>query len=115
MPAPASVDRKGLMNDEETILGLKTIRRNRGVTLEQISAATKISVRSLEAIECGDFRKLPGGIYSTSYIRQYARAIDYDESILLAFYRSRMLAGSAPTPDGKMSVGSLVSSTMMGS
>jgi len=78
------------MNDNETILGLKSIRRNRGITLEQISASTKISVRSLEAIETGDFRKLPGGIYNTSYIRQYARAIDYDESILLAFYHSHM-------------------------
>ena len=75
------------MKNDESVLGLSTIRRNRGVTLEQISAATKISLRSLEAIECGDFRKLPGGIYNTSYIRQYARAIDYDESTILDAYR----------------------------
>jgi cytoskeletal protein RodZ len=60
------------------------------LSLEQIAAATKIGVRSLEAIERGDFRKLPGGIYNTSYIRQYARAIDYDESILLAYYANAM-------------------------
>ena len=78
------------MKNDESVLGLSTIRRNRGVTLEQISAATKISLRSLEAIECGDFRKLPGGIYNTSYIRQYAQAIDFDESELLAAYYSVM-------------------------
>ena len=56
---------------EEGVLGLATIRKNRGISLNQIAESTKISVRSLEAIERGDFRKLPGGIYNTSYIRQY--------------------------------------------
>jgi cytoskeletal protein RodZ len=74
------------MTEEKNVLGLATIRKNRGISLDQIAASTKIGVRSLEAIERGDFQKLPGGIYSTSYIRQYARAIDYDESTLLAFY-----------------------------
>jgi len=75
------------MHDERSILGLATIRSNRGITLEQISGSTKISVRSLEAIERGEFRKLPGGIYATSYIRQYARAIDYPEDDILECYR----------------------------
>jgi cytoskeletal protein RodZ len=74
------------MKEDRSVLGLATIRHNRGITLEQIAESTKIGVRSLEAIERGEFRKLPGGIYNTSYIRQYARAIDYDESALLAFY-----------------------------
>lgn len=93
------------MKEDNSVLGLATIRRNRGVTLEQISATTKISVRCLDAIERGDFKKLPGGIYNTSYIRQYARAIDYDESTLLAVYRQ--MAGESPAPrsaNGKRSV-----------
>ena len=77
------------MNDK-SVLGLTTIRRNRGISLQQIAESTKISIRSLEAIEQGDFRKLPGGIYNTNYIRQYARAIDYDETAILAFYHSEM-------------------------
>jgi cytoskeletal protein RodZ len=84
------------MNEEKTVLGLTTIRRNRGVSLEQIADATKISIRSLQAIEQGDFRKLPGGIYNTSYIKQYARAIDYDECALLAFYHREMARGVTP-------------------
>src|SRR5664280_573163 len=85
------------MNEEKSVLGLSTIRRNRGVSLEQIAESTKISIRSLEAIEHGDFRKLPGGIYNTSYIRQYAQAIEYDEGALLAFYKGEM-ARSEGTP-----------------
>ena len=78
------------MNDRRTTLPLATIRRNRGISLQQIADDTKISIRSLEAIEHGDFRKLPGGIYNTSYIKQYARAIDYDEGELLAAYQHEM-------------------------
>ena len=82
---------------DNSILGLSTIRKNRGISLEEISATTKISVRSLKAIECGEFDKLPGGIYNTSYIRQYARAIDFDESELLNYYNSH--AGVAADGD----------------
>ena len=78
------------MTDQNNNLELSTIRRNRGISLEQISTSTKISVRLLEAIEQCDFNKLPGGIYNTSYIRQYARAIDYDEASLLAVYHREM-------------------------
>jgi hypothetical protein len=90
---------KRLMKEEKSVLGLATIRHNRGISLQQISEATKIGVRSLEAIERGDFRKLPGGIYTTSYIRQYARAIDYDESAILDYYRRQIAgeSGSLPT------------------
>ena len=77
------------MGHDNSVLGLASIRRNRGVSLEQISQNTKISVRALQAIEEGEFKKLPGGIYNTSYIRQYARAIEFDESELLAYYHSR--------------------------
>ena len=80
------------MAEDDSILGLATIRRNRGISLEQISESTKISMRSLRAIESGEFQKLPGGIYNTNYIRQYAKAIDFDEAELLAFYRSHSAA-----------------------
>jgi cytoskeletal protein RodZ len=89
------------MHDENSVLGLATIRRNRGISLQQIADSTKISIRSLEAIERGDFGKLPGGIYNTSYIKQYARAIDYDESTLLDFYHHEMASGSPHAGNGK--------------
>ncbi len=89
------------MKEENAVLGLTTIRCNRGISLEQIADSTKISIRALEAIEQGDFRKLPGGIYNTNYIKQYARAIDYDESTLLAFYHREMARGLTARTDTK--------------
>jgi cytoskeletal protein RodZ len=106
------------MKEQQSVLGLSTIRRNRGISLEQIAESTKISVRSLEAIEQGDFRKLPGGIYNTSYIRQYARAIEYDEGALLAFYTREMACSDAAARTGsdRNSVyGSLRPASTMGS
>ena len=88
------------MKEEKSVLGLSTIRHNRGISLEQIAESTKIGVRTLEAIEQGEFRKLPGGIYNTSYIRQYARAIDYDESALLAFYTREMARADSTARNG---------------
>ena len=74
-------------------------RRERGISLDEIASATKISIRSLRAIEDCEFRKLPGGIYNTSYIRQYARAVDVDESELVAVYEeSTATAASHPAP-----------------
>jgi cytoskeletal protein RodZ len=69
---------------------LANIRQTRGISLEQIANETKISVRSLRAIEEGEFKKLPGGIYNTSYIRQYARAVEVDETELIAYYHAKM-------------------------
>jgi cytoskeletal protein RodZ len=73
---------------DTSILGVRIWRQKKGISLETIAASTKLSVRHLEAIESGDFSKLPGGIYNTSYIKQYARAIDFDETDLLAFYQA---------------------------
>jgi cytoskeletal protein RodZ len=63
-------------------------RMAKGLTLHQIAAATKISLRYLEAIERGAFQELPGGLYTESYIRQYARALDDVDDALLDYYRS---------------------------
>lgn len=72
---------------------LSVMRESKNIRLAQISAETKIGIPSLEAIEAGDYRQLPGGIYNISYIRQYARFVGLDEEALLADYRSK--AGAA--------------------
>ena len=75
-------------------------RKRNGISLAAIAAATKISVRYLEAIERGKFRHLPGGAYGLSYIRQYAQAIHYDADRLVEYYRVvRSEETFAPAPD----------------
>ena len=52
--------------------GLKEIRESCGLKLEDVSRATCICSRYLEAIEEGDFSKIPADIYTRGYIRVYA-------------------------------------------
>jgi len=63
---------------------LRREREMRGVSLEEISAATKISIRFLQAIENEELAKLPGGIFTRSFVRTYARYLGLDEERVLA-------------------------------
>ncbi|MBZ5608621.1 MAG: helix-turn-helix domain-containing protein [Acidobacteriia bacterium] len=82
----------------ERALDLEDARKRAGVSLDEIADATKISVRFLKAIEAEEFEKLPGGIFTTSYLRQYAVAIGYDENALLAHYHRKMNPPAANAP-----------------
>ena len=73
-------------------LDLRRVRQKKGISLEEIAESTKISIRFLRAIEDEEFEKLPGGIFNTSYLRQYAAAIGFEEARLLAYYNRRLPA-----------------------
>src|SRR5215831_2362679 len=66
---------------------LAGLRAMRGLSLDEIARSTNITMRYLEAIERGEFQKLPGGVYTRSYIRQYAEAAGCDVDLLLDHYR----------------------------
>ena len=70
-------------------------REKRGLSLQQIADATKISLGYLRAIEESRYDCLPGGIYDLNYLRQYARAIQFDEEELVRHYRLK--TGQAET------------------
>lgn len=57
---------------------LRLARERRGTSLQQISSATKISIAALEALERNDVSKLPGGIFSRSFVRSYAQQVGLD-------------------------------------
>jgi cytoskeleton protein RodZ len=65
---------------------LKQVREQRGVTLEEISATTKIGTRMLVALEQDHFDQLPGGIFNKGFIRAYARCLGLDEDQAIADY-----------------------------
>lgn len=65
---------------------LASLRRSKGISLEEIAHRTKLRVTILQAIEDANFKLLPGGIYNISYLRQYAREIGVDESSVIQLY-----------------------------
>ena len=57
---------------------LRRIRVQRGISLEQLAASTKVSVTLWAGLERNDFSRWPSGIYARSYVRDYAVAIGVD-------------------------------------
>jgi cytoskeleton protein RodZ len=66
---------------------LRREREMRGVSLQEISSATKISVRFLQALEDEQFDRIPGGVFTRGFIRAYAKYLGLDEDQVLAEYR----------------------------
>ena len=62
---------------------LRRERQIREISLEEISSATKISVRLLTALEDGDVKRLPAPAFTRGFIRAYAvhLGIDPDEKV----------------------------------
>lgn len=65
---------------------LKRERELREVTLEEITSATRIGPRFLEALENEDWKKLPGGVFNRGFVRSVARYLGLDEEAFLAEY-----------------------------
>jgi len=78
---------------------LKVAREKAGVTLDVISARTKISVRQLTALENGEFRQLPNQMFAKMFLRQYLDIIqEPPETWLQAFDAAwRRMADSSQT------------------
>jgi cytoskeleton protein RodZ len=58
---------------------LRCERQRRSVSLEDIAQTTKVTVRSLQALESDAFDQLPGGILSKGIVRSYVRFLGLDE------------------------------------
>jgi len=69
---------------------LKREREMRGVSLDEICAATRISNRFLEALENEDWDRLPGGVFNRGFVRAVARFLGLDEEGLVAEYALAM-------------------------
>lgn len=57
---------------------LRSARERKGISLRHIANATKISMGALESLERNDFDRLPGGIFSRSFVRAYAQEVGLD-------------------------------------
>lgn len=66
---------------------LRDARMAAGMSLQDIADYTRIRVSYLEAMEEGQFEKLPGPVYVKGFIKQYAQFVGLDGSELIAMYR----------------------------
>jgi cytoskeletal protein RodZ len=69
---------------------LSAARERKGVDLARAERDTKIRVRYLSALERGDYRDLPGAVYTKGFLRNYAIYLGLDpEDVLRQWRRER--------------------------
>src|SRR6266851_625461 len=78
---------------------LKRERELREVSIEELTKATRISARFVEALENEDWGRLPGGVFGHGFVRTIARYLGLNEEALLGEYdlaRADHLAAAPP-------------------
>jgi cytoskeletal protein RodZ len=77
---------------------LKQARIDAGLTVDDISNATRVRIAIVHAIEADDFAPCGGDVYARGHIRTLAKAVHLDPAPLLAQYDAEHGGRPAPTP-----------------
>jgi cytoskeletal protein RodZ len=72
---------------------LRTAREARGVDLTRVERDTKIRERYLSALERGEYRELPGAVYTKGFLRNYGSYLGLDPEYLIDLYRIEATSG----------------------
>jgi len=84
---------------------LKRERELREVSMDELTKATRISTRFVEALENEDWGKLPGGVFGHGFVRTIARYLGLNEEALLGEYdlaRAEHLAAAPPKLENRI-------------
>ncbi len=69
-------------------------RNEKGLTIDDLQETTKIRKAYLEAIEEGNYKKLPGNFYVRAFIKSYAEAVGLEPDEVLTMYKNVIPAAS---------------------
>jgi cytoskeletal protein RodZ len=77
------------VTDEVHKLGevLRAAREAKGVDLVRVERDTKIRERYLAALESGEYRELPGAVYTRGFLRNYGAYLALDPEYLIDLFR----------------------------
>jgi cytoskeletal protein RodZ len=77
---------------------LYAARERKGVDLYRAERDTKIRARYLAALERGDYRELPGAVYTKGFLRNYALYLGLEPEEILGQWRRERGDTGAPQP-----------------
>jgi cytoskeletal protein RodZ len=77
---------------------LYAARERKGVDLYRAERDTKIRARYLAALERGDYRELPGAVYTKGFLRNYALYLGLDPDEILGQWRRERGDAGPPQP-----------------
>lgn len=76
---------------------LRDRRAELGISIDEAERVTRIRARLIQALEAGEYDRLPNPGYVRGYISSYARYLGLDSAQLLAMYRAETGASRIPT------------------
>lgn len=98
-PESPEDDRNFPADDRDSIgRALQQARVAAGLTVEEVSASTRVRVPIVHAIEEDDFSRCGGDVYARGHIRTLARAVGLDPAGLIEQYDAEHGGRPAPTP-----------------
>src|SRR3954453_3272083 len=77
---------------------LAAARERKGVDLSRAERDTKIRARYLGALERGDYKDLPGAVYTKGFLRNYALYLGLDPEDVLIQWRQERGDGKEQAP-----------------
>ncbi|WP_031486456.1 helix-turn-helix domain-containing protein [Streptomyces bicolor] len=77
---------------------LRQARIDAGLTVDDVSSATRVRIAIVHAIEADNFAPCGGDVYARGHIRTLAKAVRLDPAPLLAQYDASHGGRPAPTP-----------------
>lgn len=77
---------------------LQHARELAGLSLDDLSAKTKIRKTLLEAIERDDYRSVPGGLLARGYLRAYAKEVGLSAEPVATRYQTEFAAAQPAEP-----------------
>jgi cytoskeleton protein RodZ len=84
----------------ELIERLRRAREKAGLSIEELSSRTKIQISLLEAIEAGNFERVPGGLFVRGFLRAYAREVGLDpEGVVTQYLEEYEVLPPAPVEE----------------
>jgi cytoskeletal protein RodZ len=83
---------------------LKSEREKRKISLAQIAADTRISLRHLESLEEGRYADLPGGMYNRAFLKAYCESIHIDQREIMRRYEAEILPFSDNPPKSRVHI-----------
>ena len=78
---------------------LAAARENSGLSVADIAHQLKLSPWQVEALEAGDYRRLPGAVFVRGFIRNYARLVKLDPAALPAGAERQLPRAAQPLPE----------------
>ncbi|MDD4321595.1 MAG: DUF4115 domain-containing protein [Acidaminococcaceae bacterium] len=69
---------------------LKDVRVRKGLSINEVAEGTGIRTQYLEALENGDYSKIPGDVFIKGFIRNYGNFLDVDGNALVEEYKNQV-------------------------